>query len=210
MRDFLTRLGEKRPLVVLIDDLQWADADSLALLADVLRPPDPPAMLLLATVRGSALGGEGTLHKKGAAILRDVGRLPGDVRWISLSSLTEREAYELAADLLRRAGATSPTAGRAGEDPAETIAREARGHPFFIDALVRHAALAGGPVGAGRLQEALRSSIASLDPPARRSSSSWPSRRRRSRRKRSARRWKWRPRPSVGTWRACASRTWSR
>jgi tetratricopeptide (TPR) repeat protein len=161
LRDVLARIGEKRPLVILIDDLQWADADSLALLAEVLRPPDAPAMLLLATVRVAPQGGDATHGTNMATLLRDLARLPGDVRHLVLSRLAEDEARELAEGLLRRA------AGPAGGPSAEEIAREADGHPFFIDALVRHAALVGG-VKAGRLQDALWSSITSLDVTSRR------------------------------------------
>jgi tetratricopeptide (TPR) repeat protein len=159
LRDMLTRLGEKRALVLVIDDLQWADADSLTLLAEVLRPPEAPAMLLVGTARATA-SGETTLQPSVAAV-RDLAKaLSGDLRHVVLSRLSEDEARDLASSLLQR------TPGPAGGPTANAIAREAEGHPFFIDALVRHAALVGG-VATGRLEEALWSSVASLEPTAR-------------------------------------------
>ncbi len=164
LRETLTRLGEQRPLVVVIDDLQWADPDSRALLAEVLRPPDAPPMLLVGTVRAVPIAGD-TTHRAHAAALRDLSlSLSGEVRNVFLSRLGAEEARELASSLLER------TAGQAGAPAgldADAIAREADGHPFFIDALVRHAALGGGG-GAAHLQEALWSSVANLEPIARR------------------------------------------
>ena len=44
-------LANRQPLVIWIDDLQWADADSVVLLEELLRPPDPPAMLTVLCFR---------------------------------------------------------------------------------------------------------------------------------------------------------------
>lgn len=49
--DLLARLGERAPLVVLLDDLQWADADSLALLEHLLSRPTPIPALWIASQR---------------------------------------------------------------------------------------------------------------------------------------------------------------
>ena len=51
LRDVLVAIGRGQPLALLIDDAQWADADSCALLADLLASPPPP-LLLVVTARG--------------------------------------------------------------------------------------------------------------------------------------------------------------
>jgi hypothetical protein len=123
LRELFTRLAGERPLVVVIDDMQWADGDSLALLQSVLRPPGAPPLLLVTTAR--TVRGETTTFG-----------LPGDVRSIVVDRLTPEEATELAAALLLANGA-DPIA-------APSVAAEAGGHPLFLDELVRHAHLTGG------------------------------------------------------------------
>ena len=152
-RELFSRLARQYRLVLAIDDLQWTDADSLRLLADLLQPPDPPAMLLVVTVRDSS-----DAPGSRAPVLAS---LSGDVRVLTLDRLAPQYARELATALLRR---IPP-----GVD-AEAIATEAAGHPLFIDELVRHAALTVGkyPAGALRLDDALAARVERLDPSARR------------------------------------------
>jgi serine/threonine protein kinase len=137
MRDLLHALAEARLVVMLIDDLQWADADSLLLLREIMRPPFA-SILLVATVRTAReiadSRGAGPPASLPASRL-NVGSstMPGDVRIVHLEPLPEGEARALAEALIQRADGSVP------ESAAESIAREAAGHPLFIDELVRHA-----------------------------------------------------------------------
>ncbi len=51
LRELLSRIGREQPLVIYLDDLQWGDIDSAALLADLFSGERPPRMLLLAAYR---------------------------------------------------------------------------------------------------------------------------------------------------------------
>jgi hypothetical protein len=139
-RDLLARLCERRPVVVLVDDLQWADADSLALLAAVLRPPSAPGLLLIATARKKPAG----IHA-----------IEGDVRELPLDVLPQDQASDLAAELAKRLGVEKPV------DTA-AIAREAGGHALLIDELVRHVVARGPALHGQRLEDALWARIREL------------------------------------------------
>jgi tetratricopeptide (TPR) repeat protein len=153
LRELLARIAQEQPLVLVIDDLQWADADGLALLDAVLRSPDAPPLLFVGTLRVDPDA------PRAAAPL-----LPGPVQTITLRRLPVGEARELASFFLG-AAATSLFQGRVDID---ALVQEGGGHPLFLDALVRHRLSRGGGVGLVRLDDALRARIARLDPRPRR------------------------------------------
>jgi serine/threonine protein kinase/tetratricopeptide (TPR) repeat protein len=134
LRHVLSRIAARRPLVIAIDDLQWADADSLSLLTELLRPPDAPALLLVGTVR-DAPATEGSIVMSAVGIADIESHLPCAARRVALGRLSAADARELASSLLEL---VAPHRAR----HAEAIAREAQGHPLFIDELARHAAIA--------------------------------------------------------------------
>ena len=125
--ELLRNLAAKQPVVLFIDDLQWGDADSAALILDLLRPPDGPGILFIAGHRSD--------EEASSPVLRDTlqrSRAEGaDVRVLTVGSLEPDEGRDLAMTLLQERGGTD-------EARAEEIALEADGNPFFIEALVRH------------------------------------------------------------------------
>jgi len=151
LRDLLSRLAKRHPLVLFIDDLQWADADSLALLSEVMRPPEAPALLLVATVR---VGAEAQRRMVELAMA-----IEGEVRHVQVAPLPPPEARALAEELIRRSDARGLS--------AEQIAEAAHGHPLFIDELVRHALTGESARGPVELEEALWARVRRLETPAR-------------------------------------------
>ncbi len=125
----LARLGDRGPLVVTIDDLQWGDLDSAALLSDLLRPPDPPVLLLVGCYRGEDAANSPFLQELGK-LRRSLGETL-DIRDIDVEPLTSADAETLAQSLIADDGHGSSQSVRA-------IARESGGNPFFIAELVRH------------------------------------------------------------------------
>ena len=55
LRDLLGRVATRQPLVICIDDLQWADADSAVLLEELHRRPNAPTMLTLLSFRSEEI-----------------------------------------------------------------------------------------------------------------------------------------------------------
>ena len=124
LRELLAGLAELAPLVLFIDDLQWADADSTALLEDLLRPPDPPPLLLVASFRSEEIEKQPFLQE-----LLD--HTDGESRRrLKIGALTDGEARELATSILADDALTEPV--------LEAILKEAEGSPFLVEQLARY------------------------------------------------------------------------
>jgi hypothetical protein len=163
LRELLARLGDRHPLVLAIDDLQWSDSDSLAVLTELLRPPDPPVLLLVAAYRSEEVADNALLR----AALRAPGAAGVDCRDVIVDPLGRDEAENLALQLL---GADARHVAQ-----ASTIAVESGGNPFFVAELARAVQTGTGAAsGAGAepevvaLDEVLWSRVARLPDEARR------------------------------------------
>ena len=158
LRELLQRIGDRRPVVLAVDDLQWGDADSAALLGALLEPPDSPALLLVACHR--------TQDRQDSAFVRELhaameNRL--DLDELEVGPLDPEDAAALARRQL------SDGAGDVAS-LAQQIAEESGGNPLFIDELARHArdSLLQATSRRITLDEVLRERLSRLPPDAER------------------------------------------
>jgi tetratricopeptide (TPR) repeat protein len=164
LRELLRRVAEERPLCLAIDDIQWADADSLQLLSEVMRPPGAPRLLLLVTARTQtpAPAPPAPDDRPDAPASRRAVDLPITATFrVALERLPPVDAEALVGVLL------GPAELGPGVDAA-ALAEEARGHPLFLDALVRHRLARTGDGGPVRLDEAIWSRVERLGAASRR------------------------------------------
>jgi hypothetical protein len=140
------------PLVVVLEDVHWADEGTLAVLARLLHTGLPPRVLLLATSRGAALGSGDAAwpyeSRLGAAPSPpDATRL----RTMRLLPLRPAENDRLLAALLGGADAS------VAETLKQSVPLLAAGNPLFVTQVVRSLELDGyvrrGPDGSVALAE---------------------------------------------------------
>jgi eukaryotic-like serine/threonine-protein kinase len=151
LRSLCAALGRSRPLVLWIDDLQWGDLDSAALLRELLRPPDGPAVLLVVSYRS---------EERERPLLRLFQEAVGGADHLEVEPLDPPDAHTLV-------GLLAP--GGVDHETQMAVAREAGGSPFLIAELTRH--LATRPTGPGgrslALAEVIADRLAQLPEPAR-------------------------------------------
>jgi serine/threonine protein kinase len=152
LRELLARAADRHPVVLFLDDFQWADDESLALLRDLVRGDPSPSMLVVVTFRDEDVGRSGPLDGLLATAkeAEDAGR---PVLRVALGPLAPDEALEL----------TAATLGRPADSAiVGTIAAESGGSPFFLGELVQYALSPRADTKAVRLGTVLADRLAGL------------------------------------------------
>jgi DNA-binding SARP family transcriptional activator len=128
----LEEVAQTVTLCVVLDDLHWADAQSLALLKHLLRALEQGSLQLIATFRDSELGKDHPL----TAVLADLRRLEG-VQRVVLRGLGADEVAEI------MAAAAGHELEAGGVELATQIAAETDGNPFFVGEILRRLSESG-------------------------------------------------------------------
>lgn len=124
---FLTTVAVAHPLVLVLDDLHWADKPTCLLLRHLVRRAPQAPILLLGTYRDVDLTADHPLTD----VLADL-RRESSVDRIHLGGLGEADIADLVTSM---AGAGL---GSAAPMVADTLRRETGGNPFFVREVVRH------------------------------------------------------------------------
>lgn len=150
---FLRTAAARRPLLLVLDDLHWADVPSLALLRFMSRELDGTGPLVVGSYRHTEVN-------QGHPLLAAVADLTrGPHRWLLLGGLGQREV----AGFIALVAGAEPSAELAAE-----VHRQTDGNPFFVTEVVRLLASQGrldpAPRGAavlgGGLPEGVRAVVA--------------------------------------------------
>ncbi|MFC6879511.1 helix-turn-helix transcriptional regulator [Actinomadura yumaensis] len=145
----LERLGAQRPVLLVIDDLQWADRSTRDLVGFLARTLRATRVLMIMAFRSDALGDRHPLR----AFLAELGRLPNVLRE-DLPAFDRAETTELVAAVL---GARPHAA------LADRVFRGSGGNALYAEELVR----AGGDALPETLRDLLLQRFAGLPRPAR-------------------------------------------
>jgi class 3 adenylate cyclase/KaiC/GvpD/RAD55 family RecA-like ATPase/tetratricopeptide (TPR) repeat protein len=123
---WISSMAARRPVLIVLDDLHWADRPSLLLLQHLMRAPRATPLLVVATYRDTELD-EGELGSFLPLLARDI-----DARRLALRGLGRPQAL----DLLERLTGRKAAGGEV--QLAQDLQAETSGNPFFLLEILRH------------------------------------------------------------------------
>lgn len=127
--DILARASALTPVVLVLDDLHWADRPTIQLLRHVVGAVTPLRLLVIGTFRDSDVSDDHPL----AAALAALHREPG-VERVALRGLRDEELLTLLEMTVHHATAEEGVALR------DALSAETDGNPFFVGEILRHLA----------------------------------------------------------------------
>lgn len=149
LQQALGALASRGTVAIVVDDLQWGDADSAAMLLELLAPPSAPPVLFVAC-HSTDEATQGPMLK----LLRDA-RARGalaEPSVVEVGPLDDDDAFDLARALLPEAP----------EATVRAVVSEAGGNALFVRELARSVAGGGAAEGALTLAGVLDARIARL------------------------------------------------
>lgn len=123
MSKVLSALADRQPLLVVLEDIHWADPSSIDLLVQLMPLSTQTALLLCAVSRPDREAAGWKLIRA----MRD--RLGAGLTEIHLRALGEQDAQQLVANLLEIEALP--------EQVRQTILDKAEGNPFFVEEIIR-------------------------------------------------------------------------
>jgi predicted ATPase/transcriptional regulator with GAF, ATPase, and Fis domain len=127
LETFLATLARpEHPVVLFLDDLQWADAATLSVLGPLLTSPDIRCLLLIGAYRENEAHAGHPLQKT----LGDIRAAGGHIHELRVGSLTLADVTDLVADVLHT--------DRADAEPlARLVLAKTNGNPLFVTQFLR-------------------------------------------------------------------------
>jgi serine/threonine protein kinase len=162
-KELLRNVAKKTSILMVVDDLQWGDADSARLLNALMGAPRPPSLLFVGAYRTDEVETSSFLK---LALEDQVLDQVGHLETLDVDPLDRGCAVELAKALAKQEALELP------DDLATSIATESEGKPLFIAELVqqlktRRASLLEAPAAVS-LDEVMLGRVRSMPPEAQR------------------------------------------
>jgi tetratricopeptide (TPR) repeat protein len=123
---FFASLSSSAPVLLALDDLQWADTATCLLIRRLLRQPGPGGLLIVGTARYPDVAGDAS-----AELIADLTH-DGSLERIRLHGLSEGEI----AALLHKSEAAGEVSNPL--ELARALRSETEGNPFYFGQLLRH------------------------------------------------------------------------
>ncbi len=130
----LWTLTKERPVVLVLDDLHWASAATMSLLAHVMRELADERLFVVGTYRPTEVAEAGPVHDFEAELRR---RVPPPAR-LEVGGLSNDAVASLLSEYV-----DADTLGTNGEELARRLHLETGGSPFFTRELLSHLATGG-------------------------------------------------------------------